>query len=488
MTIDEILALKDFKKAVDILTKDSRSERNREEYVAEYGGSRSRRAESVDNREDKNIDVFSDTETIIDKDGEEVPKKIGTNPVKVAKVHTNIPKRIVRIASAFLFGGEMNISFTEDSDGAQLFREIFDDKLKMKSVFNQLARIVKIETKGAIIFYPRPGKDDEGKEITEIKSKILSLKNGDFFPHFDEYGDMDAFTRTYKAVYIDGEEHDFLWIQTATQEHLYVDISGNWQIVEKYPQSNLAEKITVVYAEQDEPEWEDSASSIDYYENRISRLIDTNDYFGDPILKNFGESSLPSKNTVGKQISYPMKVDEESGKEYHGDAEYLVWQQSIDSIKLELETLRNEIYSGSSTPDLSFNNMKGIGSLSGSAIELMFIEAFVKAAEGMEIFGPAVQRSVSVVRALMSNVTNVEHKESLKKAKPKIIFSTVLPDDLKEIVDVLVKANGDKPINSQETITARSPFTKDAQKELERMKTEAIEESERNQMTGLNFD
>ena len=484
MTIDEILKL-DFKKSVDILTTDSK-QRSREEYRNEYNGERSRRSQSVDKREDKKVDVYSDTETEVDKNGEEVPKRIGSDTIKVAKVHTNIPKRIVRIASAFLFGGEMNISFTEDSDGAQMFKEVFADKLKMKSVFNKLARIVKIETKGAIIFYPRPAKDADGKEITEIKAKVLSLENGDFFPHFDEYGDMDAFTRAYKAVYAgDGEEHDFLWIQTAEQEFQYVDISGNWQPVEGYPQKNMAEKITVVYAEQDVPEWEDVASSMDYYENRLSRMIDTNDYFGDPILKNYGESSLPSKNTVGKQISYPVKIDAETGKEYHGDADYLTWQQSIDSIKLELETLRNEIYSGSSTPDLSFENMKGIGSLSGSAIELMFLEAFVKAAEGMEVFGPAVQRSVSVVIALMSNITNIEHKESLKKAKPKITFSSVLPDDLKEIVNVLVKANGDKPINSQETITARSPFTKDARKEIELMKVEAEEENKNKQMTGI---
>ena len=484
MTIDEILALSDFKKAVDILTKDT-GERDREAYRNEYKGKRDRRPESVDKREDKYVDVYSETETEIDKDGNEVPKKIGSNPIKVAKAHTNTPKRIVRIAAAFLFGGEMYISFAEDSEGSQLFKDNFEEKLKMKSVFNQFARTVKIETKSAMIFYPRPSVDDDGKQILEVKVKVLSVKNGDFFPHFDEYGDMDAFTRSYKAIYAeDGEERDFLWIQTANQELLYVDISGNWQLVNGYPQPNLAKKITVVYAEQDEPEWEDVASSIDYYENRLSRMIDTNDYFGDPILKNFGESALPSKNTVGKQITFPKYVDPESGNELHGDAEYLVWQQSIDSIKLELETLRNEIYSGSSTPDLSFENMKSIGSLSGTAIELMFIEAFIKAAEGMEIFGPVVQRSISVVRALMSNVTNTQYKEDLKKAKPKVTFSTVLPDDLMELIDTLVKA---KEINSQETLTARSPFTKNVQEEIARIKAEKKEESERNQLTGLNF-
>lgn len=487
MTIDEILLLES-KQIVEILAKDTREDRNREEYLEEYKGERKRRPGSVGMREDKSVEIFSDTETEIDKNGEEVPKSLGNKPVFVARVKTNTPKRIVRIAAAFLFGGDMNISFSEDSEGSQHFKEVFEDKLKMKSVFNQFARVVKTETKGAIVFYPRPSKDGDGKEILEVKAKLLSYKNGDFFPHFDDFGDMDAFTRKYKSIYSgDSKEHDFIWIQTASQEYKYVDVSGEWKVVEGYPVKNLAGKITVVYAEQDTPEWEDVATLMDYYENRLSRMVDTNDYFGDPILKNYGESSLPSKNTVGKQITYPVKIDPETGKEYHGDADYLVWQQSIDSIKLELETLRNEIYAGSSTPDLSFENMKSIGALSGTAIELMFIEAFIKAAEGMEILGPVVQRSVSVIRALISNVTNTKYKNDLIKANPKVTFGSILPDDLKEIVEVLTKANGDKPINSQETITARSPFTKDVGEEVKRLKAEADEESSRNKMTGLTF-
>lgn len=131
--------------------------------------------------------------------------------------------------------------------------------------------------------------------------------------------------------------------------------------------------------------------------------------------------------------------------------------------------------------------MKSIGALSGTAIELMFIEAFIKAAEGMEIFGPVVQRSVSVIRALISNVTNTKYKNDLIKANPKVTFSSILPNDLKEIVEVLTKANGDKPINSQETIVGRSPFTKDVAEEVKRLKTEADEESSRNQVTGITF-
>ncbi|SFK99965.1 phage portal protein, SPP1 family [Porphyromonadaceae bacterium KH3CP3RA] len=482
MTIDEILQLPDFKKAVDILTKDSKEDRNREDYVKEYKGERTRRDKGVDRREDKLIDVYSETEV----DENENPKKIGSKSIPVAKVKTNIPKRIVRIAAAFLFGGQMNINFADENDAASFFEEIFDKSLKMKSVLNKFARTVMSETKSALVFYPRPSEIDGEKRI-DIKVKILTLANGDFWPHFDDYGDMDAFIRKYRAVHADGQERDFLWIQTATKEITYVDVSGEWVPVEGKTLTNLAGKITVVYAEQDDPEWEEIATAMDHYENRLSRMVDTNDYFGDPILKNYGESSLPSKNTVGKQISYPIKVDELTGKEYHGDADYLVWQQSIDSIKLELETLRNEIYSGSSTPDLSFENMKSIGALSGTAIELMFIETYIKAAEKMEIFGPVVQRCVSVVKALISNVTDTKYKEGLKKAKPEVTFDSILPDDLKEKIEMLVSANGGKAINSQETIVSNSPFTKNQMEELARLKKEADEESERSVATGFSL-
>lgn len=56
--------------------------------------------------------------------------------------------------------------------------------------------------------------------------------------------------------------------------------------------------------------------------------------------------------------------------------------------KEELSRDKNEIYSGSSTPDLSFDNLTGIGNLSGVARKFMTIDATIKASENMEVFGP----------------------------------------------------------------------------------------------------
>lgn len=489
MKIEDILALEDFEKVVSLLCIDTYSQemmmidssysRDIDDYIKEYNGERQRRSTSVGKRENKSVDIYSDTET--NSDGS--PKKTGSKTVFVAKVKTNLPKKIVRIAKAFVFGGEMNVELSDQNDAGQRFKEIAEDDLKLKYVFNELAENCMVETKSAIIFYPQT-KEVDGKNVMRIRSLVLSNKTSQFYPHFDDYGDMDAFIRKYKDVDIEGKIREYLWIQTANLEYRKVKNDNGWEDIVP-PQQNLAKKITVVYVEQPLPEWENIATSMDYYEQRISRLVDTNDYFGDPILKTYGDTRLPTKDTVGKTIEFDMSVDPDSGKAIHGDADYLAWQQSVDSVKLELETHRYEVHSGTSTPDIAFDNLKSLGNITGVGMKMMFLDAFIKASEKKDkIFNAAVQRSISIIVALMSNVSDVKYKNALNDLRIKIKFRSILPEDLKEYFDVLKAANGDKPINSQETITALSPFTSDVQNELTTMEKEAQTESSRQSLIG----
>jgi hypothetical protein len=95
-----------------------------------------------------------------------------------------------------------------------------------------------------------------------------------------------------------------------------------------------------------------------------------------------------------------------------------------------------------------------------------------------------VQRSVSVIKALICNVTQKTYNTSLTANNIRVTFRSILPDDLKEYIDVLKAANGDKPINAQETITALSPFTKDTTEEIKKINDEANAESSRNSLIG----
>lgn len=497
--IDEILAQDDFGRIVSDLCVDTIEDRDPRAYMEEYNGKRYRRTTSVGYRQPKKVAVYSETEFEIDKEtGERKPKRLEDKTVPVAKLVTNIPKKIVRTAAAFLFGGEMTISAdnTED-DSLDVFKDVFVRKLKMKSVLMKFARVVLSETKGALIFYPviknKTVMYNSGKLVTkkeaELKVKLLSTPKdenvtSEFYPHFDEDDDMDAFIHKYYALY-DGTSCECVKIYTADKIITAVNNSGVWNIHED---PNLFGKIPVVYAEVDMPDWEDIATLMDAYEMRLSRMVDTNNYFSEPILKTYGLSNLPSMETVGKELNFNMEVDQDSGETYHGDADYLVWQQSNDAQKEEITNERHEIFSGASCPDLSFDNLIGIGESSGVAREFMTIDAKIKSVEQMEIFGPTVQRSIAIVVAGMAYITHTKYKDKLLNNYFESSFGSILPKSVKEELENLSVANGGKPINAQETITARSPYTKgDPKDESAKMKQEEQETAKNNSLLGATF-
>lgn len=497
--IDEVLSNEDFGRVVSDLCVDTIEDRDPREYLEEFNGERRRRPTSVGFRAPKRVAVYSDTEFDIDPEsGEKKPKRLEDKTVPVAKIITNTPKKIVRTAAAFLFGGDMTISAdnTED-DSLDDFKNVFTRKLKMKSILMKFTRIVLSETKGAIVFYPVTrskviGLGKDGKPIikkeSELKVKLLSTPKdinitNEFYPHFDDDDDMDGFIHKYNAT-IDGRTCGCVKIYTANEVITGIN-DGQWIITKD---RNIFGKIPVVYAEVDQPDWEDVAGILDAYEMRLSRMSDTNDYFGDPMLKTYGLANLPSKDTVGKELNFSMEIDPDTGTAYHGDAEYLAWQQSIDSQKEEISNERHEIFSGTSCPDLSFDNLIGIGELSGVSREFMTIDAKIKATEQMEIFGPVVQRCVAIVQAGMANISHIKNGDNIESNYFEVTFGSILPKNLAETLQNLSIAGGGQPINSRETLTAQSPYTKDVKKEIDTMKQEEKETAQNNNPLGMTFN
>jgi hypothetical protein len=440
-------------------------ERKTEDYLKEYSGDRSRRAKSVGMRENKTVDTYSEDATTM-----EVTKS-GTKTVLVSKISLPFPKKIVRTRNHFLFGGKMVVSGGESGDALNEFKKVWSKDLKMQNVLKALARTCMVETKAAVIFYPSPA-IIEGKPGLKLRCQLLNRSKGDFFPHFDDFGDMDAFIYRYTGTN-DGKDVAKARIYTDQTIITYMKDGSSWleDPISK-PVPNLFTKIPVVYVEQDEPEWEQVTSMIDNFEMRISRLADTNDYFAEPLLKLFGKvTRAPGKDEVGKMLEFEM-TEGSDGKPLHGDAEYATWDHTPESIKLDLETSWDGIFSMTSTPDLSFNNVKGLNNVSGVALRLMFLDAFIAREEKMEIFDPALRRCVSVVAAGIGGYTNVAMANALSLDDIDVTFTDILPEDVRELIDTISIATGAKSFLSQESAISISPLTKDSDEELTRIKGE----------------
>ena len=114
----------------------------------------------------------------------------------------------------------------------------------------------------------------------------------------------------------------------------------------------------------------------------------------------------------------------------------------------------------------------------------MLIDAEIKASEQMEIFGPAVQRTVAIVQAGMANITHTKYASQLNDNYIEVEFGSILPQDLAEELKNLETAS---QFNSKETIIKNSPYTDDVETELNRKKQDEKETAQNNSFIGATL-
>ena len=379
----------------------------------------------------------------------------GSKPVKAERLPIQYQKKIVNTAVSFLLGDAPDIRTNDaDNEDAQAILKVIKDN-RINAKLQDFAESVMSTTIGVFIF----SKNDEG----EIKTRFYNYENGKYTPQYDVYGDLVAFYWEFKIG-----EIQHLWIFTKDQIHQY---SGEGEYHYQQTESHDFGVIPVVFTEQKQPEWWDVKEMIDRLEMLQSKLAGTNNYFAWPILKIKGalaknadgkEESLVDVTEDGKQIltGYAQFNDQV----VESDVEFLKRDTGIESITYEKETLQEFIHSISQTPDLSFDNVKGIGAISGKALILMLQDAINKAKRKKGTYETAIERIISVIKNGLG-ITDEELTFDIE-------FNYSIPVDLKEEIEMLATAVGNKPIMSQETATQSNPLVKNPAEEMDKIKAE----------------
>lgn len=396
-----------------------------------------------------------------------------TKTVKAIRSVVPFQKKIVTTSCAFEVGKPVTL-LTEKTN--ELFDKVLflwdenriDDKIQKAKV------IQKSQTEVAFEFYTKEQANIEGKKVKEVKLKILTNENGKMAPYFDETGDMTAFTWSFSTKNGDKTvKHTWVWTELLCYK--CSDISGSFAFIDKLPHG--FGKIPIVYVSQDEPEWYDVQTLIDRYETGLSKLGASNDYSGYPLMKLYGTlTNMPDRNDDGKTLRFPMKeVDNESGKTVHGDAEFLTNSNAPESVKLEMELLESLIYGLSSTPNLSFDNLKGsVGNISGIALKLLFLDSIIKASMNEGDNRTMIQRIIKVLISGITQTTDTKLATQVKDTLIKIQFNSILPDDLKEAVEIVSQAIT-AGVMSKKTGVEYIAMTDDSATEVELIEKESKE-------------
>lgn len=381
----------------------------------------------------------------------------GTRVVEAVKMVVNYQKEIVTKAVAFEVGEPVTISPNEQTELSDLVLKLWKD-CRIDYRLQEAITIKKSQTECAFMFHFHTNDDN----TRTIKVKILSHDKGVMSPHFDEFGDMDAFTWEYISV-VNKKNVKNIWIFDSTTVYKYSDANESMAFISAEPHGFT--KIPIVYMEQLETEWFDVEKIIDRYETSISRLVESNDYSGHPILALYGKvQTMMEKDDSGKSLRFPIETTDD-GKPVHGDAKFITHDDAPDSVKLELNTFDNLIYSLSQTPNISFNNLKGMGTISGIAIKFMFLDAILKAKSNEGENRTAIERCLNILTDGAITTIKTALKNQAIDLSWSITFNSILPNDISTLITYLSTGVASKII-SQETAVKELDLTEDIAKEI----------------------
>lgn len=406
---------------------------------------------------------------------------------KVERVRIAIPvqRSIVERAVGFLFGIPVDYRITQNGLSVKqvsehqkrLFdavKKVYHDN-KMRYFDKRLARMVFRQREAAELWYMETNPDGTINQNGKMRVKLLAPVLGDkLYPHFNDFDDMDGFSRCYKVYNEEGEYVQHFDVYTDRFVYKYVNESNGWKL-DGAPKMHGFTKIPIVYYRQEQAEWEDVQPEIERAEDLTSNWGDTNDYFG-----------VPKYFVKGKLTGFAEKG--EQGSVFQGekdtDMHMLSWDNSPVSVTGELANLFSMIYSYTHSADISFERMKEVGNnTSGAAIRLMFTDPHMNAQTKTELFGEMFTRRSNIVSNGICNTGIIERGIPMAVANDtdfEPMFKPYMPKNEVEELELITKSTGGKPTTSQRRGIELNPLNDDpdeVEQEIREEEQQAMEQA-----------
>ena len=299
----------------------------------------------------------------------------------------------------------------------------------------------------------------------KLKCKTFSPMNGvRLYPLLNEMDDMLAMSFEYKKTVKDKEVTFF---ETYTKDKHYIwkqsDGVGKWDVVltqqtEDGDTANGEEivlmKIPGVYGWRSKPVYDGLSlirAEIEYSLSRNSNVIA---YNSAPLLKVVGAT----KGKEDKGESYRVVHCEQGG-----DVSYVSWSQSVEALKYHVDSMQKMYWMQAQIPDISFDNMKGLGNIGYDARQTLLADAHLRVGDESGTWIEFFERECNVIKAFLAAMNTAWANEMDNIGVEHIITPYIQNDELAEITKRM-KANGNKPIESQLESIQKYGESSDAEK------------------------
>ncbi len=343
--------------------------------------------------------------------------RVGKDPYQVCKLPRNWQEQINETAVFFFLGNPLLFSLSNDKSELEELKPYFNifidflDSIYFNERTRTAKRIAGAETECAKLY--EHFVDEDGN--IKVKCQILSNSdNKQLYTLFDRWGNMVAFAVGYNMMNMDFEVEEHWDVYTNKQIYYCTKLSSGWV---KDVKENSIKKIPVIYYSQDK-EWKGVQERIERDEWTSSKRGDTNDYTGDPYLvmtPDIADKRLADGKEVGKAV---VVSDEKSV------FKFIAPPDASTSVENEKKEMRQTILEGTHTPDLSYESIMGLGTLSGEAMRRMALPGYMKRSNRAEIYNELFNREIHLIISILRNLIYIDNSKVRKGlARLRIKFS-----------------------------------------------------------------
>jgi len=158
-----------------------------------------------------------------------------------------------------------------------------------------------------------------------------------------------------------------------------------------------------------------------------------------------------------------------------GDVSYVSWSQAIDAIKYQVEEMIRLYFMQSQVPDISFENLKGLGGIGYDARQMYLSDISFKVGDESGAFIEAFEREGNIIKAYVK-ILNPKWKDDLDNLNISYKISAYIPNDEDAVVNRLQKANGGKALMSHRESIAEYGRSADPEATMSEIRQDQVEQ------------
>lgn len=298
-----------------------------------------------------------------------------------------------------------------------------------------------------------------GRQSTlKVRCRHFTPMQGDeIYPLFDEFGDLVAMSVGYSRK-VGDKVLTYFDTYTDTQHLKWSKEGGQeWMLIES--EYITLGKIPSIYMWRSSPIWEKTSGLVYEMEEKLSRngnyLRDNSKpvfaVFANEAIK-YGEEDMDASRDI---MQFPQGCQ----------AQYITWEQAVDNLRFQIDSLRDLYFTQLQLPDWSYNKMSQ-QALSGESRKQLFIDSRLKVTHEQGRILEFLDREMNVVKAFAKIMLGSAYEADIDALKVDIKITPFAITDEKDEITNLMTANGGEPIMSQRESIERFGHSDDVDKTL----------------------